>query len=268
MALPLLAYFWLTIAFCCLGATVAPFPQASSAPVVQLTSGTFRGIISRAPNNTDKWLGIPFAQPPVGNLRFKAPVAITNPPRGVQNATQFGDACPQRPSDSLGAPFSEDCLFLNVSLHLSNDCQSLICPQVWRPTGTTSKDKLPVLVWFYVRYLPLVKHTLITLCIGRSVHGRVQYFLSVLFLVYSRFSLQCGIKPVLRSHSYAHDIHLILPYEQLLCRYNQSQYQHIETHHLRLGVRTNDSGFFTLILIFSPTHASQQLSSEHFRLRE
>jgi carboxylesterase type B len=90
--------------------------SASSPLVVDLTSGSFRGVLAGSPNNTDKWLGIPFAQPPVGNLRFKAPVAITNPSRTVKNATQFGNACPQIPADHLGAPIGEDCLFLNVNM--------------------------------------------------------------------------------------------------------------------------------------------------------
>ena len=97
-----------------LSAVASPAAPPSSSLTVQLTSGTFRGVSAGAPNNTDKWLGIPFAQPPVGNLRFKAPVAITNPSRAVKDATQFGNACPQEPSDSLGAPLGEDCLFLNV----------------------------------------------------------------------------------------------------------------------------------------------------------
>lgn len=82
--------------------------------VVKLTSGTFQGVNTAAPGNTNKWLGVPFAQPPVGSLRFKAPVAITNPSRSVQNASQFGNACPQEASGGLGAPIGEDCLFLNV----------------------------------------------------------------------------------------------------------------------------------------------------------
>lgn len=88
---------------------------APSSTLVHLTSGSFQGITEGAPANTDKWLGIPYAQPPVGSLRFKAPVPITTPAAGVKNATQFGDACPQSPSSSLGAPVGEDCLFLNVS---------------------------------------------------------------------------------------------------------------------------------------------------------
>ena len=79
--------------------------------VVRTTSGTFRGATIGI---LDRWLGIPYAQPPVENLRFKAPVPITNASRTIQNATAFGNACPQVPSGSLGAPISEDCLFLNV----------------------------------------------------------------------------------------------------------------------------------------------------------
>ncbi|PSS29745.1 hypothetical protein PHLCEN_2v2893 [Hermanssonia centrifuga] len=99
---------------------------------VHLTSGSFAGE-SLAANGTERWLGIPFAQPPLGSLRFKAPVAITRPSQILRNATQFGNACPQAASAGLGASISEDCLFLNV----------------WRPSGTTTRDKLPALVWFY-----------------------------------------------------------------------------------------------------------------------
>ena len=99
---------------------------------VHLTSGAFRGL--SIPNGTERWLGIPYAQPPVGSLRFKAPVPITRPVGGVKTAATFGDACPQLPA-SLGAPMSEDCLYLNV----------------WRPNGTPSDAKLPVLAYIYVR---------------------------------------------------------------------------------------------------------------------
>ncbi|KAJ6570086.1 alpha/beta-hydrolase, partial [Mycena vulgaris] len=94
--------------------------------------GTFRGVATT--NGTETWLGIPFTEPPVGPLRFKAPVPIS-PLEGVQNASAFGNACPQPPSAlaSLGAPVSEDCLYLNV----------------WRPEGTTSESRLPVLVWIH-----------------------------------------------------------------------------------------------------------------------
>lgn len=106
-----------------------PTPQKSSL-VVHLTSGSFEGASN---GSVDIWLGIPFAQPPVGRLRFKAPVPITTPAPGVKVANQFGNVCPQLLSDSNGAPMGEDCLYLNV----------------FRPVGTTITDKLPVIAYLY-----------------------------------------------------------------------------------------------------------------------
>ncbi|KAF9266437.1 alpha/beta-hydrolase [Marasmius fiardii PR-910] len=103
---------------------------------VQLTIGTFRGVTR---NGTEQWLGVPYATPPVGTRRFKAPQPLLRHPIGndssstVKDASQFGNACPQIPSDSLGAPVGEDCLYLNV----------------WRPENVSNDAKLPVLVWFH-----------------------------------------------------------------------------------------------------------------------
>ncbi|KAI0699381.1 alpha/beta-hydrolase [Cerioporus squamosus] len=99
---------------------------------VKTTAGSFIG--QQLSSGLDRWLGVPFAEPPVGPLRFKTPVPITKPSRTVKNASTFGDACPQVPSGSLGAPISEDCLFLNV----------------FRPSSVPTSKKLPTLVWFYV----------------------------------------------------------------------------------------------------------------------
>lgn len=79
---------------------------------VDLTSGTFKGL--SVPNGTERWLGIPFAESPVGPLRFKAPVPITKPSPAIKDASSFGDACPQIPDAALGVSQSEDCLTLNV----------------------------------------------------------------------------------------------------------------------------------------------------------
>ena len=86
--------------------------DAVANPEVHLTIGTFRVLATG--NGTDRWLGIPYAQPPVGDLRFKAPVAIKQPFHAVQDALAFGNACPQPVTASLGAAIAEDCLFLNV----------------------------------------------------------------------------------------------------------------------------------------------------------
>ncbi|KAH0585507.1 hypothetical protein H2248_008743 [Termitomyces sp. 'cryptogamus'] len=103
---------------------------------VSLPIGTFRGVST--PQGIEKWLGIRYAQAPVGSLRFKAPVPVphASPGAEVVNASTFGNACPQLPVDNLmpvGAPIAEDCLFLNV----------------FRPNGTSSTAGLPVLVWIH-----------------------------------------------------------------------------------------------------------------------
>ncbi|KAF8969134.1 alpha/beta-hydrolase [Flammula alnicola] len=98
---------------------------------VKLKTGIFRGIST--PNGTETFFGIPFALPPVGSLRFKAPVPITQASDGVKDASMFGNACPQPPSSGLGAPIGEDCLFLNV----------------WRPQNISKDAKLPVLFWIH-----------------------------------------------------------------------------------------------------------------------
>ncbi|KAF8123482.1 alpha beta-hydrolase [Boletus edulis] len=121
----------LSLAACLFGAASHRTVLADPSLDVTLTSGTFRGVTNS--NGTDAWLGIPFAQPPIGPFRFKAPVPISRPCQGIQDASQFGDACPQPPSSILGANMSENCLFLNV----------------WRPAGTPPGAQLPVMVWFY-----------------------------------------------------------------------------------------------------------------------
>lgn len=93
---------------------------SSAAPLdVRLNIGTFRGVAS--PGSIEKWLGLPYALPPVGSLRFKAPVPITKASNGVSNASTFGNACPQ-PSGNLGAPIGESCLFLNVFYFIIVPC--------------------------------------------------------------------------------------------------------------------------------------------------
>ena len=78
--------------------------------------------------------GIPFAAPPVGDLRWRAP----QPPaswQGVRKADHFSPVCMQRgayPEDALAERSSEDCLYLNV----------------WTPRAAPGR-KLPVMVWIY-----------------------------------------------------------------------------------------------------------------------
>ena len=81
-----------------------------------------------------KFLGVPFAQAPVGELRWKAPQPV-QPWEGVRPAKQFGDD-PMQPDifgdmSFRGPGRSEDCLYLNI----------------WT-TATTTADALPVLIYF------------------------------------------------------------------------------------------------------------------------
>jgi para-nitrobenzyl esterase len=79
--------------------------------------------------------GIPFAAPPVGDLRWKAPQPVKNW-EGLRKAEKFGPRVMQRPLfGDMGfrsEGMSEDCLYLNV----------------WTP-ARSAKDRLPVLVYFY-----------------------------------------------------------------------------------------------------------------------
>src|SRR5438045_1693999 len=71
----------------------APDPNfARDAPVVSLLNGSYFGIHSDR-YQQDFFLGIPFAQPPVGDLRLRLPASLNNSWTGVRNATQYSPAC-------------------------------------------------------------------------------------------------------------------------------------------------------------------------------
>src|SRR4051794_966091 len=82
---------------------------------VRTTSGIVQGFVR---NGTARWRSIPYARPPMGPLRFRAP----QPPlpwRGVRFCEEFGSCAPQDPrytymGRSGRQPMSEDCLTLNV----------------------------------------------------------------------------------------------------------------------------------------------------------
>ncbi|KAJ9608325.1 hypothetical protein H2200_007313 [Cladophialophora chaetospira] len=101
-------------------------------PTVQTTAATFVGNASIS--GIDQFLGIPFAHPPVGALRFANPEplalsALANP----FQATAYGPGCLQDPLFGLYNGLSENCLTLNII----------------RPSGIPSSASLPVLFWIY-----------------------------------------------------------------------------------------------------------------------
>ncbi|KAI0971213.1 alpha/beta-hydrolase [Xylaria arbuscula] len=100
----------------------------TQAPTAKTINGTYEGLY--LPDwDQDAFLGIPYAQPPVGQLRYRWPLSINESFDGVRKAIQYGYSCMQ-----YGTSFnlSEDCLTINVI----------------RPTERP-KQPLPVLVWIY-----------------------------------------------------------------------------------------------------------------------
>ncbi|XP_071451169.1 juvenile hormone esterase-like [Hetaerina americana] len=83
--------------------------------MVETPLGTVRGttMTSRSGRTIYAFRGMRYGKPPVGELRFKPPVPVTESWDGIKNATEDGASCPQA-SDFLSGPKSEDCLFLNV----------------------------------------------------------------------------------------------------------------------------------------------------------
>jgi para-nitrobenzyl esterase len=106
---------------------------AHGGPVVATDAGKVQGAVA---GGVASWKGIPFAAPPVGDLRWRAPQPPA-PWSGVREATAYGNDCMQLPFPSdaapLGTPPAEDCLYVNV----------------WRPARARASARLPVIVWIY-----------------------------------------------------------------------------------------------------------------------
>lgn len=96
-------------------------------PVVQTQYGSVQG---ETINQTHRYLGLPYAAAPIGQLRWKAPQA-PNAWTGIRMATQSGFACPQIASQYSKTPSHEDCLNLNV----------------YTPANTSTNR--PVIVWIH-----------------------------------------------------------------------------------------------------------------------
>ena len=107
---------------------------AAGTDQVRTANGVVEGMVSEQ-SGIRMFRGIPFAKPPVGNLRFDAPQPVDNWD-GVRPAKTFASNCMQRPiygnMGFRGAGMSEDCLYLNV----------------WTP-AKSENEKLPVLVYYF-----------------------------------------------------------------------------------------------------------------------
>lgn len=129
--MPLFSY--IMSAFAAIGmVTLMPVASAAGGPVVQAPAGTVQGVKK---NGLHIFKNIPFAMPPVGPARWKAPMPMPAW-QGVRKATDFGPACIQPKSRAKSIysvrhkGMSEDCLSLNI----------------WTPENA---ENAPVFVWIY-----------------------------------------------------------------------------------------------------------------------
>ena len=94
--------------------TILNFFAYTKCEIIEIEDGKLEGTILKTRKGSDVYafIKIPFAEPPIGKLRFQPPIA-NKKWEGILNAKQFGPACMQ---DNGGSDegLSEDCLQLNV----------------------------------------------------------------------------------------------------------------------------------------------------------
>lgn len=115
------------------GSMAARVAPASKAPTVELAAGTLEGFRFGEGEHAVAYLGVPYAAPPTGDRRWRAPSEAL-PWTGTRKATTFGAACPQLPARWLPmVAWNEDCLFLNV----------------WSDQPRAGARRRPVIVYFH-----------------------------------------------------------------------------------------------------------------------
>jgi carboxylesterase type B len=101
---------------------------AQKTEVIQIADGSLRGLVK---DGFRVFFGIPYAEPPVGNLRWKPPLPVTPWAPKLLNATAPGNCCPQK--SSMTNRQAEDCLYLNV----------------FTPANASPTNLKPVMVWIH-----------------------------------------------------------------------------------------------------------------------
>jgi para-nitrobenzyl esterase len=114
-------------------AAVLVFPGGTASHSSNLVAHTDKGAVQGVRDQgVDSFLGIRYAAPPVGNLRWRPPQPAAPWP-GVAPATQYGNRCAAAASSNGARTEAEDCLFVNVQ----------------RPTGVRAGDHRPVYVFIH-----------------------------------------------------------------------------------------------------------------------
>jgi cholinesterase len=145
-------------------------PSTNASLTVKTTSGRVHGKIDAAQPDVRQFLGIPFAQPPVGDLRWLAPQPLSQPEQEIE-ATELGPSCLQFLNNNSSGVYisqvleynlqglnrtgdvSEDCLRLSVYAPAEKkrrSCENKKGKGNGRGRGRGGKGKgLPVLIYFY-----------------------------------------------------------------------------------------------------------------------
>ena len=132
-----------SIAVAAIALAASAAPGAPRRPVVATTDGPVRGVLS---DGIDRYLGVPYAAAPAGDLRWRPPQPHGRW-TGVRDASAYGNHCPQVASPFGVASASEDCLFLNVFTPASggggdgDDDDD--------DDGEGEDELLPVMVWIH-----------------------------------------------------------------------------------------------------------------------
>lgn len=138
-----------TILLSCASSKVRPFStnETNKTEIIQLSDGMIRGVYNKD-RSVELYAGIPFAAPPVGDLRWKEPQPVEKwngildcdhfAPMAMQNQsgpviTGLYNGVTHRSSRTDMGPRSEDCLYLNI----------------WKPANLNKDEKLPVLVYVH-----------------------------------------------------------------------------------------------------------------------
>jgi cholinesterase len=145
-------------------------PSTNASLTVKTTSGRVHGKFDAAQPDVRQFLGIPYAQPPVGNLRWLAPQPLSQPEQEIE-ATELGPSCLQFLNTNSSGVYtsqvleynlqglnrtgvvSEDCLRLSVYAPAEKkrrSCDNQKGKGYGRGRGRGDKGKgLPVLIYFY-----------------------------------------------------------------------------------------------------------------------
>lgn len=118
-----------TVLAAAVAASFLAAPALAAPATVRTAQGELAGV---AAGPVVSFKGVPFAAPPVGDLRWRPPAPPARWP-GVRDASVYGPSCIQTNGQPPGAGQSEDCLTLNI----------------WKPAEAASGARLPVMVWIF-----------------------------------------------------------------------------------------------------------------------